>query len=258
MINEVAINVKIDSILEADNRLFLKPNSLGLYNVSEMLDRFALARADLAKKNNDPFATTTYKAVLQATQLFVSNLPQSESLVTINGAYWCDLDHLKLILKFCSPLYADAANMLESKEDITLSEWSDCHAKKYSVICFFGDSDECYISGAIWGASRILHNEKDLYEYVICTEIKVDETAKKYHLSQEAKFTLYQNTWRYCAHGIELYMQYYAQQQIHSYPKLTEIMKECFVAVEKNALELAVPPTPAVVTPKKGFWSRLF
>lgn len=257
MINEVAINIKIESILEPDNRLFLAPNNLGLYNASEMVDRFAQARAALAMKQNDPLASTTYAAFSTAAELFVSSLDQSESLVTINGAYWCDLNYLSLILKFCSNIYADAVNALESRNAITLGEWADYTAKRYSVICFFGDSEVCYLSGAIWSASRILRDPKGLHEHVLCTEIKVNTLAKEHNLSDEDKSMLYNTTWRLLAHGMNRYMQLYAEKGEHDYPEFIHILKECFHAVDETAIQLA-SAAPTVAPKKKGFLSRFF
>ena len=257
MINEVAINVKIDSILEPDNRLFLKPNNLGLYNVSEMFERFAQAKAELAVKNNDPFASTTYASFSQATELFLKGLGQSEALVTINGLYWCDLSYLKLLLKFCSPVYADAVNVLESGSEITVGEWAHCIARKYSIICFFGDDDECYISAAIWGNSRILRDENGIYEFVMCARMRVDDLVQKYNLSHEDQAALYNIVWHYLSHGTNRYMQFFAQNQVHDYSRLVEIMKESLDAVEQEAIKLA-PSTPIAIPPKKGLLSRLF
>lgn len=255
MINDVAINVKIDNILERDNRLFLSPNNLGLYNVSEMLERFAQAKAELAVNNNDEFASTAYEAFSQASELFITSLTQSESLVTINGAYWCDLSYLTLILKFCSNIYADATNALEFQPRLTLGEWADYTAKKYSVICFFGDSEECYISTAIWSASRILQNSKEIYEHVLCTEIRVNNLAKEHNLSDENKYKLKSFTWRCLARGTEMYMKFYSQKGEHDYQEFVAIMRDCLSAIDKKAVELA---SQIVAPKKKGFLSCLF
>lgn len=257
MINEVAINVKIDSILEPDNRLFLKPNNLGLYNASEMFERFAQAKSELAAKINDPLASTTYASFSMAAELFLKNLDQSESLVTINGLYWCNLSYLQLLLKFCSPLYADAVNTLETGAEITVGDWAHCTAKKYSVICFFGDDDECYISTSIWATSRILRDENGIYEFVMCARMKVNDLAQKYNLSPEDQSTLYKIVWRYLSHGTDRYMQYFAQNQAHDYSRFVEIMKESLDALEQKAIELA-PQPPVAMPAKKGFLSRLF
>ena len=188
MITGIQINLKNASLSERDNCTSFEPNSLGLYNVSEMFKRF-----DEDKDISQKLAST----------MLLDSWPQSEKFIKIGNEYFSDISTFCYMVKFNSEIYADGCNMLESGLCTTYAEYGEAFAKKASILSLSGNEEECYLTNVLFTISRFTFSFETSKHLAIHYMLLLDKLCNENNLQGEVNKTFRAKAW--CSLDQEIY-----------------------------------------------------
>lgn len=190
------MNLKSASLSERDNCTSFEPNKLGLYNVSEMFNRF-----DEGNDRSHKLAST----------MLLDNYPQSESFIKIGSEYFSDLSTFCYMVRFNSEIYADGCNMLESGKCTTYAEYGEAFAKKASIVSLFGNDEECYFTNALFTMSRFTFSVETSKNLAINYMILLDRLCKEIDLQGEVNTFFRSKAWYSLDHEIHEFISRHIQ-----------------------------------------------
>ncbi|WET42169.1 hypothetical protein [Citrobacter enshiensis] len=188
MIQPIYINALVNSVSERNRKIKFEPNSLDLFNVSELFRVFNQAKVEINGDN--------IKALELATNLMLDNFEQSENFVAINNDYWCNKIYFNLFLKACSPLYADGVNEIEHNGATTYRDIAIALSKQYSVYCPCGNDREAYVAYCIFCLSEIFKKLDSIYDFVIAHLLHFDKLSDSANLTPEMSSQFVDKCWQ--------------------------------------------------------------
>ena len=194
MYTTVYVNVKINSVSEANQKVKFEANSDGLFNVSVLCNIFDRAKAAIARaepenqKYGIDYIDNIAKSYELSSSLLLGSFNQNQSFKEIN-------DLFKLILKGCSNLYADGVNAIEHHNVSQYNEIAIALTKQYSVFAPSGNNRESYASYCIFTLSQIIHDLEKVYDFTVSHLFFFDSQLSNLHLNNEMKGVFIDRCW---------------------------------------------------------------
>lgn len=201
MYTTVYVNVKINSVSEANQKVKFEANSDGLFKVSVLCNIFDRAKAAIARaepenqKYGIDYIDNIAKSYELSSSLLLGSFNQNQSFKEINDEYWACLDLFKLILKGCSNLYADGVNAIEHHNVSQYNEIAIALTKQYSVFAPSGNNRESYASYCIFTLSQIIHDLEKVYDFTVSHLFFFDSQLSNLHLNNEMKGVFIDRCW---------------------------------------------------------------